>query len=92
MAGFIGSDQPYRDGEREMTMRLVAIYPYDMERGHCFHFDSDFGYRIVWFSRRKQTLQIGDRIRARFTLYSHELFQGIYENKVRKFTILERLT
>ncbi len=91
MSGFIGSERRYQDGEREMTMKVVAIYPYDMERGHCFHFDSDFGYRIVWFSRRKQILKIGDRIRARFTIYSHELFNGIYENKARKLTVLEKL-
>lgn len=74
-----------------MTLRLVAAYPYDHERGHCFHFDTEFGQRIVWFSKRKQTLQIGDRIRARFTIYQHERFNGVAENKARKLTILEKL-
>lgn len=91
MPGFIGSERPYLDGDREMSLRLIAIFAYDMDRGHCFHFQSTDGQRLIWFSRRKQALQIGDGIRARFVVYRHQTYEGIEENLIRKLRIVSKV-
>ncbi|MGB8481531.1 MAG: hypothetical protein WCE63_22225 [Acidobacteriaceae bacterium] len=88
MPNYIGSTPPYRDGEREMHFRVVAINPYTIGHGHCFHFDTEHGDRVGWFTKRRQTLQVGDEILARFVIYKHAEYNGNPQNLARRFRIV----
>lgn len=88
MSGFIGGERPYLDGEHESLLTVVSIFPYVCGHGNCFHLDTDNGERVVWFSRRRQSIKIGDKIRARFVVQSHKEYNGLPENIVKKFRIL----
>jgi hypothetical protein len=86
---FIGSDRPYLDGPREATLRLVAKFPYHNEHGNCFHFHDSAGNILVWFSKRKASLEVGAIVRAAFVIYKHEQYNDQAQNLIRKFRILE---
>lgn len=86
---YIGSDRPYLDGERVMQLRVVAIFPYTTGPGLCFHLDTESGDRIVWFTKRRQTVQVGDDVRARFVIYKHQEYNGQRENVAKRFRILQ---
>jgi hypothetical protein len=73
------------DGTRESTLTVVAVYPYHTGNGNCFHFDTAVGDRVVWFSKRKQKLALGDTLRAEFVVYKHEMHNGVAQNLVRCF-------
>jgi hypothetical protein len=88
MPGFIGSQRPYLDGEHESSLTVVKVFPYNGGHGNCFHLDTDNGERIVWFSRRKQSIKVGDKFRARFVVQSHQEYNGLSENVVRNVRIL----
>ena len=85
--GYIGGEPPYVDGEREMDLRLTAKFPYHDGSGFCYHFADPEGRCVVWFSKRKQNLEVGSMIRASFVIYKHQQFNGSPENLARKFHI-----
>lgn len=53
-AGYIGSDRPYLDGEHEMQLRCVGLFPYLGPNGpeNCFHFTDPQDRLVVFLSRR----------------------------------------
>ena len=85
--GYIGSDRPHLDGEREMELRLTAKFPYHDGSGFCYHFQDPEGRCVVWFSKRKRDLTVGSTIRATFEIYKHSEFNGSQQNLVRKFRL-----
>ena len=91
MSGFIGSERPYRDGIREAELQLVAEYPYHDNSGKCYHFRDTDWHLIVWFSKRKQPLEIGDRILASFAIQSHSIYEAQEQNIANKFHLIRRL-
>lgn len=72
-----------------MRLRVVAIFPYTTGPGLCFHMDTESGDRVVWFTKRRQTLNVGDDIRARFVVYKHQEYNGHPENLARRFRIVK---
>jgi hypothetical protein len=91
MSGFIGSERPYRDGIQEAEMRLVAAYPYHDNTGKCYHLRDTDWHLIVWFSKRKQLIEVGDRILASFAIQSHRMHEGQEQNIAYKFHVIRRL-
>lgn len=89
--GYIGSDRPYLDGEHEMQLRCVAIFPYFSEDGpgNCFHFTDPQGRVVVSFSRRKNKIQVGSNVQAKFVISAHREYEGRQENIAKKFRITE---
>ncbi len=89
----VGSEHPYRDGEREETLFLREKFPYADGSGYCYRFADGNDHCIVWFSKRnpKPSLEIGAGISARFTIKSHRVYYGVLENVVKKFSIKARL-
>ena len=88
MSGYLGGDRPYTAGTFERGLTVVAIYAYDMDRGHCFHLDDADGHRIVWFTRRKHPYKVGDSFRAQFMIRRHQEFNGQQENVVKRFRVI----
>jgi hypothetical protein len=93
-AGYIGSDRPYLDGEYEMQLRCVGIYPYLSLNGpgNCFHFTDPQGRLVVCFSRRSAKVQVGSIVHAKFVINAHREFEGQPQNITKKFRIKEGLT
>ena len=92
-AGYIGSDRPYLDGEHEMQLRCVAIFPYLSGNGpgNCFHFTDPQGRVVVSFSRRKNKIQVGSIVRAKFVINAHREYEGQPQNIAKKFRITDFL-
>ena len=87
----LGSDRPYRDGFHEAKLTLREKLPYYDHRGFCYLFADSAEHCIVWFSRRERTLDVGARIRARFEVKSHRVYNGVMENITKNFSVVERL-
>jgi hypothetical protein len=85
--GYIGSDRPYLDGEREMELCLTAKFPYHDDSGFCYHFRDSEGRCVVWFSKRKRKLAVGSVIQATFVIYKHSEFDGAPQNLASNFRI-----
>jgi len=88
MSGYIGSERPYLDGPREAFLQLVAKFPYHDGSGCCFHFEDKEGRLLVWFSKRKSSLEIGAAIRASFVITKHLDYNGAQQNITKSFRIL----
>jgi hypothetical protein len=90
-AGYIGSDRPYLDGEHEMELRCVGLFPYQSLKGpgNCFHFTDPHGRLVVCFSRRNNKIQVGSIVYAKFVIYAHREFVGQPQNIAKKFRIVE---
>lgn len=88
-AGYIGSDKPYLDGEHEMQLNCVGVFPYQDGTGNCFHFTDPFGRLVVFFSKRKSQIQVGSVVRAKFVIKSHHEFKGQQQNIANKFRVIE---
>lgn len=90
-AGYIGSDRPYLDGEHEVELRCVGIFPYLSRNGpgNCFHFTDPQGRLVVSFSRRNNKIQVGSLLRAKFVIKAHREFECQPENIAKKFRITE---
>jgi len=91
MARYIGSPRPYLDGSQEADLCLVAMFPYASGGGTCYHFNDVAGNVLVFFSKRRATLAIGDRVHASFVVRSHHEYNGLEENVTKKFKVLKRL-
>jgi len=89
--GFTGSDRPYRDGPREAELSLVEKFDYRDGSGVCLRFADEAGYCIVWFTKRRLHIDVGDRIRATFTIKSHREYNGVRENVTKSFNVIEVL-
>ena len=87
--GYIGSDQPYLDGEHEMQLRCGGLFPYRSQNGpgNCFHFADPQGRLVVHFSKRKTQIQVGSIVRARFVIQAHREFEGRSQNIAKKIRI-----
>ena len=87
--GYIGSDRPYLDGEHEMELRCVGLFPYLSLKGpgNCFHFTDPHGRLVVCFSRRKPAVQVGSIVHAKFVIDAHREFEGQSQNIAKKFRI-----
>ena len=86
----IGSDRPYKDGERFMKLRLVEVFPYSDGSGHCYRFADNLDRCVVLFSRRKRDWEIGAFVQARFVVKSHRVYKdGVWESVVKSFSVLE---
>ena len=88
-SGYIGSDRPYLDGPHEAELQVVAIFPYKSGEGHCHHFHDSEGRLVVWFTKRKKSLKVGDRVRASFIVESHTEYLGVKQNLTRQFRLLD---
>lgn len=90
-AGEIGSDRPYLDGEHEMQLRCVGLFPYRSQNGpgNCFHLMDPHGRLVVCFSRRTTEIKIGSILRAKFVIKAHRQFEGQPQNIAKKFRITE---
>jgi hypothetical protein len=91
-AGYIGSDRPYLDGEYEMELRCVGLFPYRSMNGpgNCFHFMDPQGRLVVSFSRRNSKIQVGSIVHAKFVINAHREFEGQLQNIAKKIRITER--
>jgi len=92
MPGYIGSDHPYKDGERTAPLLLLSRAQYfgRCGPGSCFKFQDDRGNLIIWFSQKDlEWLIPGVRILAKFVVKSHREFNGSPENHVNKFQVLK---
>ena len=89
--GYIGSDRPYLDGEQETQLRCIGLFPYLSQNGpgNCFHFTDPDGRLVVFFYRRSSRIQVGDVVRARFTIKAHREFNGQQQNIAKKLRIME---
>lgn len=89
--GYIGSDRPYLDGEHEMELRCVGLFPYLSLKGpgNCFHLMDPQGRLVVCFSRRNSKIQVGSVVRAKFVIDAHKEFQGQLQNIAKKFRVIE---
>jgi len=87
--GYIGSDRPYLDGEHEMQLRCVGVFPYLSRNGpgNCFHYTDPQGRLVVCFSKRGSKVQVGSIIRAKFVIDAHREFEGRSQNIAKKFRI-----
>lgn len=85
---FLGSDRPYLDGEYVKELTVTARYPYAPGSGCCFHFSDGEGHVVVWFTKRRAALVVGQRVRAAFVVTSHKNFEGVKQNIAKKFRIL----
>ena len=85
---YLGSDHPYRDGEREADVRPVESFAYHDGRGRCFRFSDDDGHCLVWFTKRERDIQIGQTFRVSFAIHTHREFGGVRENITKGFRIL----
>lgn len=88
MSGYLGGERPYEAGFFERDLTVLAVYVYDMERGHCFHLKDSNGHRLVWFTRRKRPYGPGDSLRARFMVRRHQEYCGQQENIVKRFSVI----
>ena len=90
-AGYIGSDQPYLEGEHETQLHCVGIYPYLSGNGpgNCFHFTDPQGRLVVYFSRRNNQIHVGSIIRAKFVIQAHREFKGQRQNLAKKLRVTE---
>jgi hypothetical protein len=90
-AGYIGSDRPYLDGEHEMQLRCVGLFPYSSRNGpgNCFHFTDPHGRLVVYFSRRNSKIQVGSIVYAKFAIKAHREFEGQPQNIAKGFRITE---
>ena len=70
---------------------LIAMFPYTVGNGTCYHFKDAAGHVLVYFSKRRATLVIGDRVRASFVVQSHHEYEGVQQNLTKKFKVLKRL-
>ena len=91
MSGFIGSAKPYLDGPHLSDVRLTAVFPYSNGLGSCLHFHDSEGRLLVWFTKRRVTIEVGERIRASFVVKSHLSYEGTEQNITKSLKILERL-
>jgi hypothetical protein len=89
--GYIGSDRPYLDGEHELQLRCVGLFPYLSLNGpgNCFHFKDPQGRLVVCFSRRNSKIQVGSIVHAKFVIKAHREFEGQPQNIAKKFRIIE---
>ena len=87
-SAYLGSDRPYQDGVREADVRLVESFSYHDGRGRCFRFSDLEGHCLVWFTKRKRDIQIGQTFRVSFVIKSHREFNGVLENIAKEFRIL----
>ena len=90
-AGYIGGDRPYLDGEYEMQLRCVGVFPYSSRngRGNCPHFTDPHGRLVVYFSRRNAKVQVGSIVHAKFLINAHREFDGQPQNIAKKFRFTE---
>jgi hypothetical protein len=77
------------DGEHEMQLRCVGLFPYRNGPGNCFHFTDPQGRLVVFFSRRNIRIQVGSVVRAKFAIKAHREFNGQPQNVAKKFCITE---
>jgi len=89
--GYIGSDRPYLDGEYEVQLCCVGLFPYQGRNGpgNCFHFTDPHGRLVVYFSTRNSKIQVGSIVHAKFVIKAHREFEGQLQNIAKKFRITE---
>ena len=85
----LGSDHPYLDGEVKAELVLREKLPYWDNSGYCYLFADEAEHCIVWFSKRKRPdLDVGTRIKARFVIKGHRIYDGVLENITKRFSYI----
>ena len=72
----------------DLVVESIHTHPFE-ENGLNFWLNTQQGDRIVWMTKRKPALSVGDRIQARFVIKFHLEFRGVEENHVKNFHIMQ---